>query len=309
MDITQLRTQLADSSARFARSALQAHADDPATFLLHAATSLEHLAKATLAARHPSLIVAANDYESLLHACGQPSLKKRPRARGMVTINAREAINRACHFVPALTPLVTDLDLLIMVRNGVVHLGEASTSAVDDILVPYLQASEELRASLIDLDRDSYWGEFIGIVDSALGENVQRARMRVETALAIARQEFKRRFGTLEDAARETMLRVITMGHAPAGYDEQLLNCPACNIPALVSGSVETEFDEDWDHRDRILLGVHASFTFIPSKLRCMACGLGLDGRDELGAAGVDGFWELDVDEHDFFESPEDWSQ
>lgn len=70
-DDGKLSTQLSDSSAKFAQSALKAQHDDRPVFLLHAATALEQLAKAVLARRHPSLIVTSNDFESLLHACGE----------------------------------------------------------------------------------------------------------------------------------------------------------------------------------------------------------------------------------------------
>lgn len=60
-DASELTGQLARSSGAFARSSLQALPDgNYATFLLHAATALEHLAKAVLAARHPSLIIAVD---------------------------------------------------------------------------------------------------------------------------------------------------------------------------------------------------------------------------------------------------------
>jgi hypothetical protein len=134
-------------------------------FLLHAATALEHLAKAVLAARHPSLTVATNDFESLLHACGESGFARRPRAK-MRTIAAGDAIGRASRFVPTVEALVPDLELLILVRNGIAHLGEASVSDADDVLVAYLKASEELRDTL-DVDRGSYRGEFLDLVDSA----------------------------------------------------------------------------------------------------------------------------------------------
>jgi hypothetical protein len=179
-DKDQLSAQLVASSGTFARSALQAQHDDNRVFLLHAATALEHLAKAVLAARRPSLIVATNDFESLLHACGESGFARRPRAK-MRTIAAGDAIGRAGRFVPTVEALVPDLELLILVRNGIAHLGEASASDADDVLVAYLKASEELRDTL-DVDRSSYWGEFLDLVDSALKENVEKARLRVETA-------------------------------------------------------------------------------------------------------------------------------
>jgi hypothetical protein len=206
-DDNQLSKQLADSSAAFARSALRAQHDDHRVFLLHAATAIEHLAKAILARRHPSLIVASNDFESLLHACGEGAAARRTRTK-MRTINATDAIDRAGRFVPTIEALVPDLELLILVRNGVAHLGEASSDDADGVLIAYLKASEELRAAL-EIDRNGYWGEFVDLVESALKENVQNARLRVESALANARQEFDRRFGALDDPTRQAMLRVI----------------------------------------------------------------------------------------------------
>jgi hypothetical protein len=71
---------------------------------------------------------------------------------------------------------------------------------------------------------------------------------------------------------------------------------------------VKVEMDEDWDHHERALIGVHPYFTFIPTRLRCSACGIELDGRDELDAAGIAEPWPLeDVDERDFFGGAEEW--
>jgi hypothetical protein len=44
-----------------------------------------------------------------------------------------------------------------------------------------------------------------------------------------------------------------------------------------------------------VLIGVHPYFTFIPNHLRCSACGLELDGRDELDADGIAEPWTLET--------------
>ena len=306
-DQNQLKAQLSGSSATFARSALQAQHDDHRVFLLHAATALEHLAKAVLAARHPSLIVATNDFESLLHACGESAVARRPRSK-MRTINAADAIARAARFVPTVEALAPDLELLILVRNGVAHLGEASSGRRRRCACSVPEDFRGAPRAALKLDRAAYWGEFVDLVESALKENVEKVRLRVETALAIARQEFEKRFGELDEATRQAMLRVIEAGYAPEKYDEQLLDCPACGTPALTFGSVKVEMDEDWDHHEGVLIGVQPYFTFIPNRLRCSACGLELDGRDELDAAGIAEPWQLeDVDERNFFGGDEDW--
>lgn len=297
----QLSVQLAESSGMFARSALHTQHTDDRVYLLHAATALEHLAKAVLAARHPSFIVPANDFDSLLHACGEPARPDR-RSRRMKTIGAQEAVDRVGHFVTAVAPLTSELKLLVDVRNGVAHLGEVEADDADRVLVPYLKASEALRDAL-GIDRSLYWGEFNDLVDTALKENVVKARLRVETALANARQEFERRFGELDEKTKGAMLGLIESGYRLQKYEEQLRECPACDTPAYIYGAVEVEYDEDWDYHERVLLNVHPYFTFVPQSFGCNACGLELNGRDELDAAGIAGSWTLeDVDPRDFFD-------
>jgi hypothetical protein len=159
-----LSARLARSSGEFAVSALAAMSEGKhSVFLLHAATALEHLAKATLAARHPSLIaVAAKDnFESLLLLVGESKVAK-PGAK-IRTIGSREALDRAARYASSCE--TEDLRLLILVRDGVVHLADASSATVNEVLVPYLKASEELR-ELLGIDRAAYWGGFVELCRS-----------------------------------------------------------------------------------------------------------------------------------------------
>ena len=156
-----LSTRLATSSSEFAGSALAAMSDGKqAVFLLHSATALEHLAKAVLADRHPSLIaVAAKDnFNSLLHLLGEKVERSRkdPHHRSAGSSAAGGAVRaRVC------VPFIKDLTLLILVRDGVAHLADASSADVGDVLVPYLKASEELR-ELLTIDRAELLGRVPG---------------------------------------------------------------------------------------------------------------------------------------------------
>jgi hypothetical protein len=270
-------------------------------FLLHAATALEHLAKAVLAAQHPSLIAVASkdNFESLLLLVGEKKAAK-PGAR-IRTIGAREALDRAGRYAPECTSLMDDLGLLIGVRDGVVHLADASSASVDEVLVPYLKASEELR-EVLGIDKALYWDGFRDLVDQALKEHVEKARLRVEAALAVAGAEFERRFAEVGEAAKKAVLAAIEESYFPLEkYEEQLVDCPACGTRALVVGSLREDFDEDWDHHEGVLLGVHLPVEFTPTGLLCRACHLQLTGRDEMDAAGIGEPWYLeDVDERDF---------
>lgn len=300
-----LGTRLASSSSEFAKSALGAMSDGKhSVFLLHAATALEHLAKAVLARRHPALIAVASkdNFDSLLLLMGDVQYAT-PKSK-IRTIGAREALERAARFAPDCAALMKDLRFLISVRDGVAHLADASAADVDEVLIPYLKASEVIREEL-GIDRSTYWGSFTDLVDSALKEYVEQARLRVDAALAVARAEFERRFAELDETTK-VVVDAIEASYSPDKYEEQLIECPACGTLALASGTLKEEFDEDWDHHEQVLLNVHLLVLFIPTGLLCRACYLKLNGRDEMDAAGVGDSWYLDIDERDFLDYPDD---
>lgn len=298
-----LSVRLVSSSSEFAGSALGAMSDGKhSVCLLHAATALEHLAKAVLAARHPSLIAVASrdNFESLLVLVGEQPASPPQRVR---TVSVREALDRATRFAPGCASLIKELDLLIGVRDGIVHLADASAATVEDVLVSYLKASEELRTALADVDRPTYWGGFTELVDSALRENVEQARLRVDGKLAVARAEFARRFTELDEATKKAVLTAIGASYRFDWHDLQPLECPACETMAVASGTVRPEYDEDWDYdgHEPYLAGVHLQVLFTPDGLLCNSCHLDLTGRDEMNAAGIGESWYLeDVDEHEF---------
>jgi hypothetical protein len=253
-----------------------------------------------LAARHPSLIAVASkdNFESLLLLAGETKAAK-PGAK-IRTIGAREALDRAGRYALECASLVEELQLLIWVRDGVAHLADASSASVDEVLVPYLKASEDLRG-VLEIDRNSYWLAFVDLVDEALKENVEQARLRAEAAMAVAREEFERRFAEVGEDTKKAVLAAIEESYAPAKYEEQLVDCPVCGTTALVSGTLREEYDEDWDHREGILIGAYFYVTFVPTGLLCRACHLDLTGREEMDAAGIGEPWQLeDIDQRDF---------
>jgi len=288
--------RLSDSSARFAQSALQGlPSGDTDTFALHAGIALEHLAKAMLATQHP-VLVAADDFDSLLHASGHSTMAQRATMR---TITVTAAVRRAGRFVPQLQNLQSELDVLCDARNGIAHLAHAGQDS--DLLVPFLKGCELLRDAL-GLDRDAFWGEFVSVVDEALQASVDKAKLHVANALGSARVEFEKRYAHLDADARDGVIHAIEAGYDPEKYEEHIIECPSCGSPALASGAVETRWEQDDEDSFSFLA------TFFPGHLRCRACDLELDGDDELRAAGVEKPWEIEVDPADFYEEP-DWDE
>lgn len=288
----ELSQQLAESSARLARSGLAAlPSGDHTTFALSAGIALEHALKAVLAKRHPALIAAA-DFDSLLHACGDSADARIPRRR-MKTITPTESLKRVGQLMPSIQILSGQLAPLFDARNGVAHLGD--TDATDEFMLPFVKAAEHLRDEL-GVARGDYWGEYEDLIIAALEAEVADARLRVETALAAAREEFERRYGKLDEKARAAIQGAIEAGYTPEKYEEDIATCPACHGSALVAGATETHWEMESD--------VDASFiaTFVPGYLRCRVCDLELDGEDELRLAGVEQAWEIDADPADFYE-------
>lgn len=309
MEDKPLHKDLHSSAARFAQSGLRAFLEeDSAVFLLHAATALEQLAKAFLASIHGSLI-AANDFDSLLHGCEQPRHARKPRSR-MKTIAMREALDRAGQVIPAVENLRASLQLLADVRNGVVHAGQLEPEAEASVLIPFLRACDHLLAGMPQGDRASFWGDFLEIVDARLSESTEAAKVRVIDAIAVARMVFEERYSSMDSAVREAVLSSIEEGYDPTKYEEELVGCPACARRALVQGSYDVDWEADWDYADgeAYIAGAYPVVTFSPGRLECRACGLSIEGEEELSAAEVPPSWKLeDVDPEDFYELDYDW--
>jgi hypothetical protein len=296
------------SAAKFAQSALRARLDsDSMVYLLHASTGLELLAKGYLASLHGSLI-AAGDFDSLLHGCGQSKHARTTPSR-MRTITMTETLKRVGQILPTIDNMKASLQLLADVRNGVAHAGKLDPEADDATLVPFIRACDHLLSNLPGGDRASMWGEFISLVDARLSDSTKAAELLVADALAAARLAFDARFGSLDDAVRDGVLSGIENSYDLAKYEESIVDCPACARSALTRGSYEVDWEADWDVEggEGYVSGVYPVVTYSPGYLYCRVCGLELDGQEQLSAAGVADSWTLeDADAADFYDA-DDW--
>lgn len=304
-----LTAQLRSSAAQFAQSGLRARlGQEWAVHQLHVATALELLAKAKLASLHGSLI-AAKDFDSLLHLSGHRRHAKQPPDR-IRTITITDALLRVGQVVPSIENLRSELNYLADVRNGVVHAGHLTSKAQDRILVPFITACDLLLDDM-EASRDDFWGEYVELVDTHRAESVKAAEVEAAEAITRARMAFAERFTELDEPTRKAILTAIVEGYAPEKYEQDLYECPACGTMALVHGSHDIDWEPEWeigDDGEPWSPGASLVVTFRPGTLECRACGLVLDGQDQLMAAEVPKSWEIeDADPRDFYEPDEEW--
>jgi hypothetical protein len=309
--VKNVKNQLIESAQEFGRSALAAFLGSRwRQSLQDSGTTLEHLAKAFLSGKHPSLIVDGTSFDALLHAASLPH--SRIPADRIRTVNAREAVSRCAQMVPSLNQLRDDLILLIDVRNGVVHLGDKDEAASKRTLVPFLKACETFLKEAGE-PRDRFWGDaYSTMVMTRISDSVKEAEVRAADAIASAKAAFDSRFAGQDTAVKSAIIKAIEASYDAEKYDEQLVDCPACYSTAILHGSTDVrwEAEYDYDGHEAYAVGVAPIVTFYAGHLNCRVCGLELDAEDELAAADVELSWDLDdVDPQDWVPYDEDWDR
>ena len=202
MQEDRLTAQLRSSAAQFAQSGLRARLDQEwAVHQLHIATALELLAKAKLASLHGSLI-AAKDFDSLLHLSGHPRHAKQPPDR-IRTITITDALLRVGQVVPSVENLRSELKYLADVRNGVVHAGHLTSEAQDRVLLPFITACDLLLDDM-EASRHDFWGEYVELIDTHRAESVKAAEVEAAEAIMLARKAFAERFAELDEPNPES---------------------------------------------------------------------------------------------------------
>jgi hypothetical protein len=305
--LTSWSDDLLSSAEKYARSAMRALLDgDQGVFLLHAGTSFEHLSKGCLASLHNSLI-AAPDFDSLLHACGVGRHAKKPLGQ-MRTITFGDAVVRAQQLVPELGNAEASLRLLLQARNGVAHAALIDVDAIEATTDAWLRACQALL-DYAGRDTDDFWGELLPVVQVRLTKSAQEASRRATDKITSARLVFEGKVDALDRDVRAALVLAIEGSYVVEPYEQQLRVCPACGTLSLITGTVDVDWEPDWDFADgeSYIAGAYPAVTFYPSSLECRACGLALSGDGELVAAGVERSWKLDdVDPDDFRPEP-DW--
>lgn len=276
--------------AQRALAAKNAGIDDE--FQLWAALALELLAKASLSAIHPSLIVESENTNSLLEACGVPT--------GTVvrTIKAQDAYARLKHTVQHFgTPAFDGCRKLADRRNAELHSGEAAFGTVPPATWegPFWNSAELILDSM-NLSLDEWLG-----VNAKTPKQVLKTMRKAKKDAALERikhaiEAFKKRpDGQKRGKGEMEELRVTSQGIRPYASHEQfhylldaywLGECPACKCFGVVGGDATYEGPaDDQSDADEGFEIVESGYN--PVEFHCPTCGLALAGEEALSAAGM----------------------
>jgi hypothetical protein len=178
------------------------------------------------------------------------------------------------------------------------------------LLLPFITACDLLLENM-EASRHDFWGEYVELIDTHRAESVKAAEVEAAEAIMLARIAFAERFAELDEPTRKAILTSIVEAYAPEKYEQDLDDFPACGTMALVHGSHDVDWEPEWERGDDgepWSPGASLIVRFRPGTLECRACGLVLDGQDQLMAAEVPESWEIeDADPRDFYEPDEEW--
>jgi len=292
-----LAQHLATSAIEFVRSSLRAHGDGRSRpFLLEAGTALEHLLKAALAERNPVLIADRRRVAGLgwfvdekKHTI-EPPLKLR-------TIGIGECIDIAIEVGVPITDR-SPADRFADHRNGVAHLGIGGMDEADALLPGYLTLLTTLAVDL-GISLDALFGEFREFATTQIAEHQAEVHRVLAGRVAQAQVRFKELYGSYDDKAvanlREMAERATRTRASP---DEQVVACPACDMPALGHGEVViAAWEPDYDN-DGNVWNAYPALEYRPNELQCGVCHLHLDTTDLVLASKVFDTWEVSDEDY-----------
>jgi hypothetical protein len=296
-----LAGRLYESATRFLHAALRAEDVHGHLPLLHAATAIEHLAKARLAEINPLLLADAKQSPSVLLWLADETKHALPMPRGLRTIG----LDRAIEIVgrrAALDPYRKTLDELREHRNGVAHFGEADAGAADRLLPEVLAVVRALTDGLV-ADPDSIFGEYRDLAAAQLAAYDEQEAREYAVRVEQAKVRFQARHPTMTGEIRGALSRELRhRGLARREtFDEQVAPCPVCGLPAHLDGEllVSIDVDADWNP-DGTMYHAFPVVEYRPFSLRCSTCGLILDSPGLIDRSGALENWHVD---------PSDWDQ
>lgn len=281
------RDVLFAKSIVFIKRAL-AHRDGnrPDEFQLWAALALELLGKSALAAIHPALIADPQNVHSMFAACGHPI------STIVKTIPGKTVFSRLRHLDKKFDDKTeTFCNAIAERRNAELHSGEAPFAAFlpDAWLPKYWETCSTILAMQGMSLKEWVGSDEAAGADLVISRAISALEHAVSARILAARESFAEKYSV---KALEALQAIPWPFGRPAlgGQLEQEEKCPACGLAALLAFEHITEEPleqtyteggepEPWLEQVKVF--------YAADEFACLACGLRLDGQDELAAADL----------------------
>jgi hypothetical protein len=257
-------------------------------FLLFAGQAIELACKALLADQNLAFLAPERSFSAALTLWKfRDDIERLPT--GTPTIGPKEAFQRLVTLHPAMEELRSGVTELLAQRNGEVHLGVIDATTQGRTIVSFVKAMN-LLLSVSEEEFDQFWSPHNELVKTILDDNAMQVQRAVQLKISAAIEQFKV-IQTLPSEQRDAVLSMISNQRLELEIDEAEVKCPACKSVALASGANEVEVGDVSVRRDGTIEGVESWITFTPLSLKCQYCGLHLENRAELVAAGIESSW------------------
>jgi hypothetical protein len=308
--VKALAQRLFKSAQAFATSALAAYdRGESHVFLLHGATSLEHLLKARLAELNPVLISKRDHVPSLVWFADES--RHELDNIDVRTITLDEALGLVAALRVPLGPHRDDISQLQKHRNGVAHLG-VSDSKVAQQTLPSLLLSLTILSQDLGATREEFFGDYDEFVLTQLAVHREEEEREYTGRVAQARMRLAAEHGDLGPSAIGHLRRLAELRWHRLSLQDQLVDCPVCQLPAYAEGELwQVDWDVDYDEHANI---GHAFpvLEYHPDTLRCPTCGLFLDSASLIQLSGAFENWQLSQKDYDVYvrelaEAHRDW--
>ena len=291
-DTGELHARLLESSSSFAQSAIAAYtAESWELYYLHLATAVELLVKAVLARAHPTLIADTRaSFDSLLHLCGLGHRARVPEFVAAVrTVSATEAMQRVERVVDGYRHPGADVQLLLELRNGIVHSGELARSQSEAILGAVGEYTDTLLPS-VGMSRARYWGHSAALVEDHSRRRLSELEASFRRKLESSKSRFRRITESMERTEKSAFIAALTTNSISDAFDEVPAPCPACGSPGVLYGYPDPQWEADWDveGNESFVSGAYVKAIVVQgTSFSCRVCGLNLDSM-QLGFADLE---------------------
>ena len=270
------------------RGLRERHAGEFGSFHLWAAISLEVLGKAALAKIHPSLVADPTSQESMFAACGLVLGTKRK------SIQAKTVFERLGRISKDFDKVAHDFcEQLTHDRNAELHSGELpfATSRPERWVPQFWKVAKVILEAQSRTLTDWVGAEEAELAQEVIDQAITVLEQTVRGRIRKNQEEFNKKYplGSRERSMVEAQHKggglVLWRDFAPHYGDETVPSlCPACGCDGLLNGT-ET-YEEVVDQvQDAEYWNDIVEVTYSPEAFRCRACGLKLDGQEELHVA------------------------